>query len=631
MEQNLLNGDTSLSKPDSRGFWILIRTIVLVLVVAGLACSGGVFVWAQSYEGRLPPHSSIDGIAVGGLDPELVRQQLQQRIDTIVTHGIPVTSQGETKTLSLITRSASDLFEDADFALDETVDELMHVHKDHPVADAFAMFRSLFQSPSVTIPVTLNQEQIQANIRSSFPEHEIGYTPVAFSMERHGTLWSIGVVDGTAGSEFDWESFFETLTTRLTQLSTEPIELKLNTITPRTFTEDEKRTLASKAATAVQSAPHEIVYENQTWELLGDELAIMLAPADDLTLTLADEPLTAWIDAFVQDINQTPRDARLTIENGRVVDFVESIEGRTVDTEQLKQDLLTMVAITQEAPMGPITLVVDIVPPATSTSDVNDLGIDEVLGVGTSSYRGSPTNRRANIQNGVDLLNGILIAPGETFSLLKALSPFTYENGYLQELVIKGDKIEPEIGGGLCQIGTTTFRTTMNSGLSVLERRNHSLTVSYYNDPSNGNPGTDATIYDPAPDYKFLNDTEHYILFQAENLTETQELRFTFWGTNDGRKGTYTPPVVSRWIPVGETQYIETLDLEPGVEQCQGSHIGADASFTYTVVSSTGEIAETLFESHYRPLPTICLVGVEELTPPPSLSTEILAPESDAP
>jgi len=219
-----------------------------------------------------------------------------------------------------------------------------------------------------------------------------------------------------------------------------------------------------------------------------------------------------------------------------------------------------------------------------------------------------------NIQNGVKLLNGLLIAPGETFSLVAALSPFTLENGYLPELVIKGDKIEPEVGGGLCQIGTTTFRATMNSGLLVTERSNHSLVVSYYNDPSNGNPGTDATIYDPAPDFKFTNDTDDYILFQAENLKDIKQLRFTFWGTNDGRKGSYSPPIVTRWIPVGETQNIETLDLEPGVEECQSAHIGADATFVYTVEKIDGEKIETTFDSHYRPLPKICLIGVEELS-----------------
>ncbi|MCR4314105.1 MAG: hypothetical protein NUV84_02570, partial [Candidatus Uhrbacteria bacterium] len=60
--------------------------------------------------------------------------------------------------------------------------------------------------------------------------------------------------------------------------------------------------------------------------------------------------------------------------------------------------------------------------------------------------------------------------------------------------------------------------------------------------------------------------------------------------------------------------------------------------FVYTVVSAQGATTETTFESHYRPLPRICLVGVEKLTETTevsseedSLSTEVLAPDSGAP
>ncbi|TAL49954.1 hypothetical protein EPN81_04215 [Patescibacteria group bacterium] len=615
MDQNLLNEKTPLSNFSSGGFWMV--KVLLLASLAGLIifCTG-VYVWAQAYEGRLPPRTQIDGLAVGGMDPEDVREILQEQIDAILTDGITVVVDGQERTLSLYTFSSEDLSEDVDFALQETIDLLMQEHKENTVTDATAMLFSLISPKAVMIPVTLQKDRIQTNILALFPDVEVRTQNAAFTISRNtqNDVWSIGIVDGSAGKEFQWESFFTTLTQHLTKLDPQSVELRLVDNAPKTFSEEETRDLISKVATALQTAPYEIVYEDQVWNLTGDDLALMLAPGDDLRLTLLEEPLNAWVATLAEDVNQIPRDARLKVENGRVVDFVESLEGRTIDEKQLKEDLFALMAVAQEEPLEPIQLIVDVTLPTITTGDVNDLGIDEVLGVGTSSYKGSPTNRRGNIQNGVNLLNGLLIPPGETFSLLAALSPFTYENGYLPELVIKGDKITPEVGGGLCQIGTTTFRATMNSGLPVIARQNHSLVVSYYNDPSNGNPGTDATIYEPAPDYKFQNDTAHYVLFQAENLTNTQELRFTFWGTRDGREGSYTPPVVSRWIPVGETVYTETLDLEPGVEQCQGSHIGADASFVYTVVNAQGETVETMFESHYRPLPRICLIGVEELT-----------------
>jgi vancomycin resistance protein YoaR len=180
--------------------------------------------------------------------------------------------------------------------------------------------------------------------------------------------------------------------------------------------------------------------------------------------------------------------------------------------------------------------------------------------------------------------------------------------------VIKGDKIVKEVGGGMCQIGTTLFRMAMNSGMDITERRNHSLVVSYYADPVNGNPGTDATVYDQVLDLKFINDTGNYLLLETEMDTLKEELRFTLWGKSDGRSGSYTHPEVLKWIPTGPARIVETTTLAPGKKVCQGAFPGAVAKFTYTRITPTGETIERVFDSYYRALPSICTVGVEKKT-----------------
>ena len=191
-----------------------------------------------------------------------------------------------------------------------------------------------------------------------------------------------------------------------------------------------------------------------------------------------------------------PQNAKFRINaDGQADEFQHSAAGQSVDvssTITFLDELLTVPASAGATSSVPI--VVQELPPSITTKDTNTLGIEEKLGTGSSNFFGSPVNRRKNIALAVDKLDGILIAPDEIFSALEHMAPFTTTSGYVPELVIKGDALKPEIGGGLCQIGTTLFRMAMNSGLPIVKRQNHSLVVQYYSDPRNGNPGTDATI-----------------------------------------------------------------------------------------------------------------------------------------
>lgn len=194
--------------------------------------------------------------------------------------------------------------------------------------------------------------------------------------------------------------------------------------------------------------------------------------------------------------------------------------------------------------------------------------------------------------------------------MIKALGEIDGPAGYLPELVIKGDKTVPEYGGGLCQIGTTLFRAVVDSGLPVTARRNHSYRVSYY-EPA----GTDATIYDPQPDFKFMNDTGNAILLQTK-ITGDKAV-FTFWGKRDGRKVSYTKPTIYNIVKPQPTKIIETTDLKPGEKKCtEKAHNGADAYFDYQVIYPSGEEKKVRFNSHYVPWREVCLVGVAASSTP---------------
>ncbi len=335
------------------------------------------------------------------------------------------------------------------------------------------------------------------------------------------------------------------------------------------------------------------------------------------TFTLDFASTTKYLENKIGSaIGENAENAKFRVdEDGKVIEFQAARVGLVLDVTSTYQALqLSFKERLISSSNTPINIILVEEQPDVATGEVNNLGIKEILGSGVSNFSGSPSNRVKNIRNAVRKLNGILIKPGEEFSAIKYTQPYTLEGGYFPELVIKGDEIKPEIGGGLCQIGTTLFRMAMNSGLKITERRNHSLAITYYNDPRNGQPGTDATIYEPSPDFRFLNDSPNYVLIQTSMNEKTGELKFTLWGTDDGRNGSYTKPLVSKRLPVGPTRFTETTTLPPGQKKCQHAYPGAVASFTYTRVLADGTKEEQVFDSYYRSLPEICLVGVESIS-----------------
>jgi vancomycin resistance protein YoaR len=234
-------------------------------------------------------------------------------------------------------------------------------------------------------------------------------------------------------------------------------------------------------------------------------------------------------------INVKSREPQLTIQNNRASAFVPPQTGLEVDVYKSSLDAVNAL----QADKASSALMVYQTPPQNSLAQTNSLGINQLIAEGVSGFAGSPSNRRHNIAVGVTKFQGLLIPQGAEFSFDDNLGPVTAEAGFLPELVIKGSQgTIPELGGGLCQVSTTTFRAAMAAGLPITDRRNHAYAVQYYSPQ-----GTDATIYPGSADLKFINNTPGTILIWPYEK-DSNTLVFDFYGTNDGRKVTLEKPVV---------------------------------------------------------------------------------------
>jgi len=233
-----------------------------------------------------------------------------------------------------------------------------------------------------------------------------------------------------------------------------------------------------------------------------------------------------YIQNLSNQIDVKTQEPALEIQNNRATQFIPPQTGIQVDIYQSSLTALNALEMGKDSS----ELVVYQTPPQTTLAETNNLGINQLIGEGISNFAGSPDNRRHNIAAGIEKFQGVLIAPGATFSFDDDLGPVTADAGFLPELVIDNGTTLPELGGGLCQVSTTTFRAAMAAGLPITDRRNHAYAVSYYSPQ-----GTDATIYPGSADLKFVNDTPGTILVWPYEK-DKNTLVFDFYGTDDGRK-----------------------------------------------------------------------------------------------
>lgn len=336
---------------------------------------------------------------------------------------------------------------------------------------------------------------------------------------------------------------------------------------------------------------------------------INLKPAYKTDLT----KLHSMLQPIQEKIYIEPVNAEFKVEGNRVVAFKESINGKDIDFEQLQETLESKAPdiITGKEKNLSIQIPISIKEPEITTAEVNDLGIVEEIGFGSSAFAHSIPNRIHNVALAASRINGILVAPGEEFSFVKYLGDVSKFTGYKEAYIISGGKTILGDGGGVCQVSTTLFRAILNAGLPVTERHAHAYRVGYYEQDSA--PGIDATVYVPSVDLKFKNDTGHHILIQSYVNQNNQTMAFTLYGTKDGREVSITQPVISSQSPAPEALYQDDPTLSIGqIKQIDYAAAGANVSFSRTVSKNGKVIINETYKSNYRPWQAVFLRGTKE-------------------
>ncbi|MFA5050728.1 MAG: VanW family protein [Patescibacteria group bacterium] len=593
----------------------------LFIIVFLLALSGYCFMFQKKYALAIYPKVYCNGLDLGGLKLQEVKNLLSETIDQTESQGFSFYAKTDLGEKRINTETNSIGLADPDlsrsiinFNTDLTAEKAMAVGRE---GDIFQRFLEIIQGKTISPELQIDESGLKQILEENFKSLEKPVQNARIELTKQELVLS----EETPGFILDYENGIKQMETNLRFFQNIEVQIPVKELEPQ-IKISECSEIFNQAQDLFNSASYIIQYGKKEKKLLPDKWAEWLEftkdNGDQISLTFNQEKIKEFIKPLAAEIDVEPIDAQFKIENDKVVEFSSGQSGMKLNIDASAQiiiqaflDDLSQNKIGGEIQKNKeIKLIVEEIKPTHIVENINDLGIKELVGRGASDFSGSPQNRRLNIKVGAQKLNGILIKPEEEFSIINAIGPVDKEAGFLPELVIKGDRTVPEYGGGLCQLGTTMFRVALNAGVPITQRSPHSYRVVYY-EPA----GMDATIYSPQPDLRFINDTEHYLLIQTK--IEGNNLIFELYGTPDGRKVETTKPKIFNITKPGPIRYIETDTLAPGVKKkVESAHQGADAEFKNIITFSNGTVREDVWKSHYKPWPEVWMIGKEKITSP---------------
>ncbi|MDE3075950.1 MAG: VanW family protein [Chloroflexota bacterium] len=228
---------------------------------------------------------------------------------------------------------------------------------------------------------------------------------------------------------------------------------------------------------------------------------------------------------------------------------------------------------------------------------------------GASNFGGSSNNRVHNIVLMAKKLNGTVVPDGAIFSFDDVMGDVGPDAGWAEGIVIVNHASEPGLGGGICQVSTTTFRAAFWAGLPIVERHDHAYPVPYYT--QGGAPeGFDATVWSPTLDLKFQNDSGAPLIVVTRVDLNGDNLYVDLFGKPTNRKVELIGPFFANQKPHPADKYVLDDKLAPGqVDQTDWAHDGVDVMLRRAVTMPHGQTSTDTFRSHYLPWQAVYHVG----------------------
>lgn len=321
----------------------------------------------------------------------------------------------------------------------------------------------------------------------------------------------------------------------------------------------------------------------------------------DLHFTVNENTVRSVIDERCVQYEKEAQEASITSDGGGGIIVEPGVTGQKINVEDSVSAVTEYMADEWQGGAGQVALAVELTEPKGDMEDLET--ITDQLGTYTTYY-GSTAGRNANVERGAELINGHIVWPGETFSVCDHLVPFNAENGYELGGAYENGRVVQEYGGGICQVSTTLYNALLLAELEIVERSNHTMTVSYV--PAS----MDAAIAEGYMDLVFRNNQETPIFISGYGYGG--ELTFSIWGKETrpaDRYVNYRSEILSESAS-GGVQLVAVPEQPVGYfYQAQAGMGGMSAELWKDVTYNGETTSEHINSSTYQAAATVYEVG----------------------
>lgn len=493
---------------------------------------------------QIPANATVEGVAVGGLEPAAAEQKLQDELGPKYAAPVRVTADDGTS-----------------ITLDP-LDSGLELHYDEAVRNAGAgsswnpvdIWRTFAGGTEAELPRTVDEERVQEVLqeKASVFAGETTDATLAF------VDGEIVRTDGQPATALDVPATVPDVVEAL-ESGAQEADATLEQ-SPPDVTTAMVDAAVTDFAEPILSGPVTVTAPNGSFDIAPEQVAAVT------TFAVEDGKLQPQIDGdalmeLTKDAQSglnlaVTKDASYTMGDGGIA-VVPAVDGSSIDPEALAAAVASAaVKDGQER-----TAAVEVVKKKAdfTTAEAEKLKPREVIGEFTTNYPHA-AYRNTNLGRAAASINGTVLMPGEVFSLNDTLGERTAANGYVDGYVINGGVLVKESGGGISQSSTTLFNAAFFAGYEDVEHQPHTLYFSRY--PA----GREATIYYGSLDMRFRNNTDYPAYIQGyisqSSPGEQGSITFKIWSIPTWDKVESTELVKSNFYD-GQTRTLNTPDCEP--------------------------------------------------------------------